>query len=106
MRDLETVLFRREHLINFLERAYAGTGDRIPGAKRRGTRRCNGYGTTSGCCLPVVAISQSKSQMDMKQAYDMGASSYLLKPGSFAGLVELVKIIDRFWLTLNQVPGA
>ena len=42
----------------------------------------------------------------MKQAYDMGASSCLLKPGSFAGLVELVKIIDRFWLTLNQVPGA
>lgn len=57
-------------------------------------------------CLPVVAISQSKSQMDMKQAYDMGASSCLLKPGSFAGLVELVRIIDRFWLTLNQVPGA
>jgi DNA-binding NarL/FixJ family response regulator len=56
--------------------------------------------------LPVVAISQSKSQMDMKQAYDMGASFYLLKQGSFAGLVELVKIIDRFWLTLNQVPGA
>ena len=56
--------------------------------------------------LPVVAISQSKSQMDMKQAYDLGASSYLLKPVSFSGLVELVKMIDRFWLTLNQVPAA
>lgn len=56
--------------------------------------------------LPVVTISQSKSQMDMKQAYDMGASSYLLKPVSFSGLMELVKMIDRFWLTLNQVPGA
>lgn len=54
--------------------------------------------------LPVVAISQSKSQMDMKRAYDLGASSYLLKPASFAGLVELVKVIDRFWLTLNQIP--
>jgi CheY-like chemotaxis protein len=56
--------------------------------------------------LPVVAISRSKSQMDMKRAYDLGASSYLLKPVSFSGLVELVKMIDRFWLTLNQVPGA
>ena len=56
--------------------------------------------------LPVVTISQSKSQMDMKRAYDLGASSYLLKPASFAGLVELVKLIDRFWLTLKQVPGA
>ena len=56
--------------------------------------------------LPVVAISQSKSQMDMKRAYDLGASSYLLKPVSFAGLVELVKLIDGFWLMLNQIPGA
>lgn len=55
--------------------------------------------------LPVVAISRSKSQMDMKRAYDLGASSYLLKPVSFAGLVELVRLIDRFWLMLNQVPG-
>jgi len=56
--------------------------------------------------LPVVAISQSKSQMGMKRAYDLGASSFLLKPVSFTGLVELVQVIDRFWLTLNQVSGA
>ena len=56
--------------------------------------------------LPVVAISQSKSQMDMKRAYDLGASSFLLKPVSFTGLVELVQVIDRFWLTLNQVSVA
>ncbi len=56
--------------------------------------------------LPVVAMSRSKNQMDMKRAYDLGASSYLLKPVSFAGLVELVKLIDRFWLTLNQVSLA
>jgi CheY-like chemotaxis protein len=55
--------------------------------------------------LPIVALSESKSQTDMRRAYDLGASSYLLKPVSFAGLVELVKLIDRFWLTLNQTPG-
>ena len=57
-------------------------------------------------CLPVVAISQSKSQMDMKRAYELGASSYLLKPVSFAGFVELARLIDNFWLVLNQIPGA
>lgn len=56
--------------------------------------------------LPVVALSRSKSQMDMRRAYDLGANSYLVKPVSFAGLVELVKMIDRFWLTLNQTPRA
>ena len=55
--------------------------------------------------LPVVVVSESKSQLEMKRAYDRGASSYLLKPRSFAGLVELIKVIDHYWLTLNQTPG-
>jgi len=55
--------------------------------------------------LPVVVVSESKSQLEMKRAYDRGASSYLLKPRSFAGLVELIKVIDRYWLTLNQTPA-
>jgi DNA-binding response OmpR family regulator len=56
--------------------------------------------------LPVVVVSKSKSQMDMRRAYDLGASSYMPKPEGFAELVKLVKLIDRFWLTLNQAPRA
>ncbi len=55
--------------------------------------------------LPVVVLSDSKSQSAMKRAYDLGAISYLLKPRSFDGLVRLVKLIDRYWLTLNQTPA-
>jgi CheY-like chemotaxis protein len=54
--------------------------------------------------LPVVVMSESKSQLEMKRAYDRGASSYLLKPRRSSGLVELIKMIDRYWLTLNQTP--
>ena len=54
--------------------------------------------------LPVVVLSQSKSQMNMRRAYDSGASSYVLAPANFAGMGELVKLIDRFWLTLNHTP--
>jgi CheY-like chemotaxis protein len=55
--------------------------------------------------LPVVVLSGSKSQASMKRAYDRGASSYLLKPESFEGLINLIRMIDRYWLTLNQTPG-
>jgi CheY-like chemotaxis protein len=55
--------------------------------------------------LPVVVLSVSKSQTEMKRAYDRGASSYLLKPRTSDGLIELIKMIDRYWLTLNQTPG-
>jgi DNA-binding response OmpR family regulator len=54
--------------------------------------------------LPVVVLSESKSQSAMKRAYDLRATSYLLKPRHFEGLVELVKSIDSYWLTLNQAP--
>ena len=53
---------------------------------------------------PVVVLSSSKTQTAMRRAYDKGASSYLVKPADFASLVELVKVIERYWLTLNQVP--
>jgi CheY-like chemotaxis protein len=55
--------------------------------------------------LPVVVLSDSKNQASMKRAYDRGASSYLLKPQTFDGLVELIRMIDRYWLALNQTPG-
>jgi CheY-like chemotaxis protein len=55
--------------------------------------------------LPVVVLSHSKNQASMKRAYDRGASSYLLKPQTFEGLVEVIRLIDRYWLTLNQTPG-
>jgi DNA-binding NarL/FixJ family response regulator len=55
--------------------------------------------------LPVVVLSESKSQSAMKRAYDLRATSYLLKPRSFDELVRLIKSIDRYWLTLNQTPA-
>ena len=55
--------------------------------------------------LPVVVLSGSKNQYDMKRAYDRGASSYLLKPRNFKAMVEIVKLIDRYWLTLNRTPS-
>lgn len=55
--------------------------------------------------LPVVVVSDSRSQSEMKRAYDRGASSWLLKPKSLDALVELIRMIDRYWVTLNQTPG-
>jgi CheY-like chemotaxis protein len=54
--------------------------------------------------LPVVVLSTSKGQTIMRRAYDKGASSFLIKPADLPSLLELVKIIDRYWLTLNQAP--
>jgi CheY-like chemotaxis protein len=48
--------------------------------------------------LPVVVLSGSELQEDIRQAYSMGANSYLVKPLGFEALVELVRNITSAWL--------
>lgn len=48
--------------------------------------------------LPVVVLSGSELQEDIRQAYLMGANSYLVKPLGFEALVKLVKNFTAAWL--------
>lgn len=43
--------------------------------------------------VPVVVLSSSNHDADVKRAYDLGAKSYLVKPVGFEALVELVKTL-------------
>jgi CheY-like chemotaxis protein len=45
------------------------------------------------CQLPVVVLTSSNHDADVKRAYDLGAKSYLVKPVGFEALVELVKTL-------------
>jgi CheY-like chemotaxis protein len=49
--------------------------------------------------LPVVVLSGSELQEDIRQAYSMGANSYLVKPLGFEALVELIRNITSVWLS-------
>ena len=50
----------------------------------------------------VVLMSSSDYAGDVNRAYDLGCNSYLLKPFGFDRLVEMVKLLDRYWLQTNQ----
>ncbi|MEO0375267.1 MAG: response regulator, partial [Cyanobacteria bacterium P01_A01_bin.17] len=54
--------------------------------------------------LLVVILTGSKEQPDLEKAYDLGVNSYLVKPGVFADLVELMKTLHQYWLSLNEHP--
>lgn len=51
--------------------------------------------------IPVVVLSSSKEEGDLAMTYDNGANSFLVKPVSFEGFLDVVKRIDEYWLTLN-----
>ncbi len=54
--------------------------------------------------IPVVILSSSREEGDRGLSYDNGANSYLVKPVSFEGFLEVVDKIDNYWLALNIPP--
>lgn len=54
--------------------------------------------------LIVVVLTGSESMPDANKAYELGASSYLVKPSNFDRLVELIKRIEGRWLLLDSAP--
>jgi CheY-like chemotaxis protein len=54
--------------------------------------------------LPVIILTSSKEEGDRALSYDHGANSYLVKPISFDGFLEIVRQIEGYWLTVNVAP--
>ncbi len=53
--------------------------------------------------LAVVVLTTSREISDINRAYDHCANSYLVKPFSFDGLLDMVRVLDRYWMTMNEV---
>ncbi len=54
--------------------------------------------------IPVIILTSSKEEGDRALSYDQGANSYLVKPISFDGFLEVVRKITDYWITLNVEP--
>lgn len=54
--------------------------------------------------LPVVVLTSSTEEADLKRAYDLGANSYLLKPVEFDYFVDVVRSLGLYWLVHNRTP--
>ena len=57
--------------------------------------------------IPVVVLTTSKDEEDVFRTYDLGVSSFITKPVTFAGLVEVMKTWQRYWFELVELvdPG-
>lgn len=53
--------------------------------------------------LPVVILTSSREHGDINRAYELGANSYLVKPGSLQEWQVLVTLIHGYWM-VNEMP--
>jgi len=54
--------------------------------------------------IPVIILTSSREEGDRAMSYDTGANSYLVKPLSFDGFIDVIHQIGDYWLILNVRP--
>ena len=54
--------------------------------------------------IPVVIVTSSREDPDIKTAYALGANSYVVKPVEFDAFAESVSSLGLYWLLVNQPP--
>ena len=54
--------------------------------------------------IPVVVMTTSKAEEDIYRSYDLGVNSFVSKPVSFDGLVEVMRGVTSYWFSIVQLP--
>ena len=47
--------------------------------------------------IPIVVLTASRHASDLRLAYELGASGYVVKPIDFEGFVRAVQVVERYW---------
>ncbi len=56
------------------------------------------------CRIPVVVLTTSQSEEDVYRSYDEGANSFITKPVTFDGLVDVMRGLKHYWFEIVAVP--
>lgn len=51
--------------------------------------------------VPVVVLTTSKNERDVKECYEKGANSYIEKPVDMVKFIEAIKRIKEYWFEIN-----
>lgn len=54
--------------------------------------------------IPVVVLTTSHAEEDILRSYDLGVSSFISKPVTFTGLVDVMKTFGKYWIEICAVP--
>ena len=53
--------------------------------------------------IPVIVFTTSDAGDDMRECYDLGCLSYIRKPTTFSGMVDVMKTLVHHWLGMAEI---
>jgi two-component system, chemotaxis family, response regulator Rcp1 len=56
--------------------------------------------------IPVVVLTTSEASVDILKAYELQANAYVTKPVDLERFLDVIRVIEDFWLTVVKLPSA
>lgn len=56
--------------------------------------------------IRVVVMTTSQADEDIAQTYNLSAASYIMKPVTFEGLLEVIRVLGKYWLEIVHLPDS
>jgi CheY-like chemotaxis protein len=57
------------------------------------------------CRIPVIILTSSRADADVRRAYEAHANAYLKKPATLDGLMAAAQDIKSFWMETATLPS-
>lgn len=54
--------------------------------------------------IPIIVLTSSDQEEDVMKCYELGCSSYIVKPLRFKELKKIIFNITNYWLGINYLP--
>jgi two-component system response regulator len=54
--------------------------------------------------IRVVVLTTSKAEEDIIRSYNLSAASYITKPVTFDGLLDVIRTVGKYWLEIVELP--
>ena len=57
------------------------------------------------CRIPIIVLTSSRAESDVRRAYESHANAYLKKPSTLDGLISAAQQIKSFWMETATLPS-
>lgn len=54
--------------------------------------------------IPVIILTTSKAEEDILRTYGLGVSSFITKPVTFDGLINVARVVGHYWVEIVSLP--